>query len=377
MRDHGPRRWEFVEAAAAERVLQGGLGVNVDCARGCVGYAPDALTDSEITHLLAAGSDVRLVLTRPRLLAIDPDLAPLPPIIALPLDAWTEPARVRAYANPLLDMAGLAEHLPPPLPADAAETAAVQLAKNAALLPAVLAVSTAVPGLPVRASITAAAVSGQRMAAARTLSAVGEAVIPLEGIGPTRLIAFRSRLGGHEHHAVLVGEPEAADAPLCRLHSECFTGDIFGSRRCDCGQQLRGALLRMRDEGAGVLLYLAQEGRGIGLVNKLHAYRLQDTGIDTVDANSHLGFEPDERDFLAAATMLGCLGVTKARLLTNNPVKIAALRNHGITVTERVPHAFMANSHNRSYLETKARRAGHLLSGSEPSQDGCACTGMV
>jgi GTP cyclohydrolase II len=146
-----------------------------------------------------------------------------------------------------------------------------------------------------------------------------------------------------------------------RIHSECFTGDLLGSRRCDCGPQLHQAIRRMAAEGAGVLLYMAQEGRGIGLVNKLRAYTLQDAGLDTLDANRALGFDADERSFFAAATMLKQLGITRLRLLTNNPQKIAGLTAHGITVAGRISHAIAANGENDSYLETKARRFGHLL----------------
>jgi GTP cyclohydrolase II len=148
---------------------------------------------------------------------------------------------------------------------------------------------------------------------------------------------------------------------LARLHSECFTGDLLGSLRCDCGQQLRGALALMAERGGGVLLYLAQEGRGIGLINKLRAYRLQDEGFDTIEANERLGFEADERLFEAAAEMLRELGYARVRLLTNNPDKVAALGRLGIEVVERVGHAFPASNHNEAYLATKRRRSGHYL----------------
>ena len=154
--------------------------------------------------------------------------------------------------------------------------------------------------------------------------------------------------------------PEQAAAPLARIHSECFTGDLLGSLRCDCGAQLRGAIRRMAEDGAGVLLYLAQEGRGIGLANKLRAYVLQDAGLDTVDANRALGWGADERRFLIAATMLHQLGIGRVRLLTNNPDKVAALAACGIAV-EREPHAIAPNGVNDRYLATKAARFGHLL----------------
>ena len=148
--------------------------------------------------------------------------------------------------------------------------------------------------------------------------------------------------------------------PLARLHSECFTGDLLSSLRCDCGPQLRGAIRRMGEAGAGVLVYLAQEGRGIGLVNKLRAYRLQDGGLDTLDANQALGYGADERNFMVAATMLRELGIERVRLLTNNPEKLASLAACGIAVEGREAHAFAPNGVNDGYLETKARRFGHL-----------------
>ena len=168
-------------------------------------------------------------------------------------------------------------------------------------------------------------------------------------------------IGGIEHLAILIGDPEPKGPVLVRLHSECFTGDLLGSLRCDCGDQLRGAIAEIARAGSGVLLYLAQEGRGIGLVNKLRAYQLQDAGLDTVDANEQLGFDADERVYLPAAEMLRQLGFERVRLLTNNPEKVAALMRCGIAVIERVPHIFPANGHNERYLRTKATRGGHWL----------------
>ena len=167
--------------------------------------------------------------------------------------------------------------------------------------------------------------------------------------------------GGIEHLAVIVGAP-SPDAPvLTRLHSECFTGDLLGSLRCDCGDQLRGAIAAIAQAGAGVLLYLAQEGRGIGLVNKLRAYRLQDRGADTFEANGQLGFDDDERLYLPAAEMLRTLGFRRVRLMTNNPEKVVALTRCGIAVEERVPHAVPSNGHNELYLTAKAGRSGHIF----------------
>jgi GTP cyclohydrolase II len=200
---------------------------------------------------------------------------------------------------------------------------------------------------------------------ATSLRKVGEARVPLEDAPETRIIAFRAADGGIEHLAMLVGEPEAVlasgGAPLVRLHSECFTGDLLGSLRCDCGPQLKGALRRMAEDGAGILIYLAQEGRGIGLVNKLRAYTLQDQGLDTLDANRALGYGADERNFLVAATMLRLLNAPRVRLLTNNPDKISGLAACGIEVVTREQHAYAGNGVNDRYLATKAERFGHML----------------
>lgn len=196
---------------------------------------------------------------------------------------------------------------------------------------------------------------------ARNLQQVAQAHVPLEGAENARILAWRPSDGGKEHLAIVVGEIDPTEPVLIRLHSECFTGDLLGSLRCDCGVQLRGAIAQLNKAGSGVLLYLAQEGRGIGLVNKLRAYELQDDGFDTIDANEQLGFDADERIYVPAATMLSRMGIKRVRLMTNNPEKIAQLARHGIEVVERVAHAFPANGHNENYLRTKAERAGHLL----------------
>ena len=176
---------------------------------------------------------------------------------------------------------------------------------------------------------------------------------------PTQIVAFRASDDGQEHVALVIGA-FGGKPPLVRLHSECLTGDVFGSLKCDCGPQLKEALRIIGENGGGVLLYLRQEGRGIGLVNKIRAYSLQDRGLDTVDANLRLGFADDERDFGHAAAMLCAIGIDKVRLLTNNPRKVNGLEAAGIQVTERVPHHMAANPHNADYLETKRRRSGHL-----------------
>jgi GTP cyclohydrolase II len=244
---------------------------------------------------------------------------------------------------------------------------AVDLAKLARLLPAALLVIRDLGGHTPRSwaaahdvpALATSEIDEYRFAGARALTRVAEARLPLAGAENTRVIAFRPGDGGLEHLALVIGEPRPDDSVLVRLHSECLTGDLLGSLRCDCGDQLRGAITAIHKAGRGVLLYLSQEGRGIGLVNKLRAYQLQDRGADTAEANEQLGFDADERIYLPAASMLRQLGFGRVRLLTNNPDKVAALARCGITVEERVPHAFPANAHNDFYLATKARRFGH------------------
>ncbi|PCJ36340.1 MAG: GTP cyclohydrolase II [Alphaproteobacteria bacterium] len=196
----------------------------------------------------------------------------------------------------------------------------------------------------------------------QALRFVTSARVPLAGAAKTTMVAYRPDDGGTEHFALIIGDPNRHDPVLTRVHSECFTGDLLGSLKCDCGDQLNGAIKHMQNAGGGVLLYLAQEGRGIGLINKLRAYQLQDQGFDTVDANERLGFHADERLFDPAAQMLKILGFDKVRLLTNNPLKVDGLEKCGVTVTQRVPHSFPSNAHNDHYLQTKKKRSGHLLS---------------
>ena len=176
-----------------------------------------------------------------------------------------------------------------------------------------------------------------------------------------RLHVYRPNSGGDEHYAVEIGVPERSKPVLTRLHSACFTGDILGSLKCDCGPQLKSALAQMGKEGSGILLYLNQEGRGIGLANKMRAYALQDQGFDTVQANHRLGFEDDERDFQMGAELLKNLGFSEIRLMTNNPAKVFRLEDQGLRVVERVPLIVGGTAQNRSYLKTKSKKSGHLL----------------
>lgn len=197
-------------------------------------------------------------------------------------------------------------------------------------------------------------------AAAHSLRIAARARVPLRVAPDAEVAVFRAELGGDEHFAVIVGDPDKVEAPLVRLHSQCVTGDVLGSLKCDCGEQLEGALEMMAKAGGGILVYLAQEGRDIGLLNKMRAYALQDRGLDTIDANHALGFEMDERYFLPACRILQELGVKRVRLITNNPDKIAQVEAGGLAVAERVPMAPPSNPHNHHYIETKRVRAGHM-----------------
>lgn len=192
------------------------------------------------------------------------------------------------------------------------------------------------------------------------LKVVAEAKLPTR-YGDFKIIAFSPTPDGKEHIAMVRGDVRGAKSVPMRIHSECLTGDVMGSYRCDCRDQLEAALRHMAEQEVGIVLYLRQEGRGIGLANKLRAYVLQEQGLDTVDANHALGFEDDERDYKVAAEMLKALGVSSVRLLSNNPKKVVGLEMNGITVTERVQHQLPSNRHNHHYLVTKARRSGHLL----------------
>jgi GTP cyclohydrolase II len=288
-------------------------------------------------------------------------------VVPLPRD---EPERAaRVLADPTRDMRDpmMGPWQAERKPLSGSAMAAVKLAKIAELLPAVLEApidAKAAARLLKREgllSVTAADILQHDARASVMLSTVARARLPLADAHDTRVLAFRPADGGREHLALIVGAPEPPGPVLVRLHSECLTGDLLGSLKCDCGDQLRGAIASIGKAGAGILLYLAQEGRGIGLINKLKAYELQDQGFDTIESNQRLGFEADEREFAAAAQMLKYLGFSSVRLMTNNPDKVAAMARFGIEIAEHVPHHFPANPHNEAYLATKKAKAGHIF----------------
>ncbi len=267
---------------------------------------------------------------------------------------WLDREAARALADPSRDFdrgpIGPLNAIPVERP-DCAR-AALTLARLAGLLPALWLVED-----DTNVAVDAAAI--EAAAAAQAATIVARAKLPIDGLPPSQMVAFRDPASGEEHIALVVGA-FGGQPPLIRLHSECLTGDVFGSLKCDCGPQLKEALRILGDSGGGVLLYLRQEGRGIGLANKLRAYALRDRGLDTVDANRRLGFADDERGYGMAAAMLRALGIDAVRLLTNNPNKVAGLEREGIQVIDRVAHHMPTNPHNADYIATKKKRSGHL-----------------
>jgi GTP cyclohydrolase II len=271
---------------------------------------------------------------------------------------WLDLPAATALADPATDLnhplQGPFQAVDLPCP-PATGVAALELARHAGLLPAFFALTGEVPGA---AAVTSAQVAAWD--APERLAIAARARLPIAASEHAEIVAFRSPEQAGEHVALIIGQPDG-NPPLVRLHSECLTGDVFGSLKCDCGPQLDAALHLIATRGWGILLYLRQEGRGIGLINKLRAYELQDQGFDTVDANLRLGFPAEARDFGIAARMLILIGQPSIRLLTNNPEKVAKLSASGITVIERVPHHLPPNPHNSHYLATKRDRTGHQL----------------
>jgi GTP cyclohydrolase II len=338
--------------------LRGGRPVTITGADPITIAAVETAT-AEMLELLDPERRARLLISGHRAAALslanERDAADPEQPVLIERESWLDAAAALSLADPGQDM----DRAPVgPLRAvrcDCVETAeaALALARSAGLLPALWVVE---------ASGASATVDAQAIAESRaaTVQLVARARLPLENLPGTQIVAFRGSDDGQEHVALVVGA-FGGKPPLVRLHSECLTGDVFGSLKCDCGPQLHEALRIIGGEGGGVLLYLRQEGRGIGLANKLRAYALQDRGLDTVEANRRLGFADDERDYAHAAGMLRALGISEVRLLTNNPAKAESLESAGIAVVERVPHRMPANPHNADYLATKRQKSGHLI----------------
>lgn len=334
-----------------------------DESRGLLVLAVETLSSDRLAAVRDLAGEAVIVITNRRAqtlkaLAYDGDIARL----MLPHDANL--AWVQAIADPSNDL-----RTPMKGPFDsqrdgnaALHRAAIALLKTARLLPAALCIP--LPDLETFAKtedLTIIPAADVNTAAVAPFRDIISARLPLSVSAAGRLHVFRPDDGAEEHYAVEIGKPDRNAPVLARLHSACFTGDLLGSLKCDCGPQLRGALAAMGAEGQGVLLYLNQEGRGIGLANKMRAYALQDQGFDTVEANHRLGFEDDERDFRIGAEILKRMGFSAVRLMTNNPAKIEKMQAAGVAVTERVPLQVGKTVQNKDYLATKAAKSGHLL----------------
>lgn len=344
--------------ASAIDALRRGWPISIAGSDGILALLPIETTDPErlaafdpdgtAAVLLTAGRAATLKLANQRDAA-----APDSPVV-VERAPWLDFATATALADPQFDLQtplkGPFRAIP--VPASEAAGAALRLARIGGVLPAFFASGTASTDL----TLTPADIDAHEDAARLTIAT--RARLPVSGAEDAEIVAFRTPEMPGEHIALLIGAPNG-QPPLVRLHSECLTGDVLGSLKCDCGPQLDAAIRAISDSGWGILLYLRQEGRGIGLINKLRAYALQDQGFDTVDANTRLGFAVDSRNFGVAARMLELLGQRSVRLLTNNPEKVAQLEGAGIRVIERVPHILPANPHNERYLATKRDRTGH------------------
>jgi GTP cyclohydrolase II len=345
------------DAARAVDALRRGWPVTLD---GVITVLAIETADDARLAAFGGASDVLMSAARAATLKLanQADAATPGKPVQIAAERWLDLPAARALADPALDLATPLKgpYRSVPVAQEASAAAALDLARIAGLLPAFF----------VRAGDSGAAhVCAEDIAShedAGRLQLVARARLPVTVADKAEIIAFRSPEAAGEHVALLIGKPDGSP-PLVRLHSECLTGDVLGSLKCDCGPQLDAALAKIAESGWGILLYLRQEGRGIGLINKLRAYALQDQGFDTVDANVRLGFAVDARDFGVAAQMLTLLGQDSIRLLTNNPEKVAGLESAGITVAERVAHQLPHNPHNIRYLATKRDRTGHRLTG--------------
>jgi GTP cyclohydrolase II len=350
------------DAYAAARLvdaLRRGWPVQIAGAEGLLTLLPvEGADDAALARFGDADADLLISGERAATLKLTNQRAAAAPGPTCIVGAVGGIAAAIVLADPALDLAYPMKgpFVTRPCPVPDAAMAAITLARHAGRLPAFfLREETAAPAL---AACTAADVAALLDPAGLVIAS--RARLPIDAATDAEIVGFRSPAEPCDHVALLIGHRDAS-LPVVRLHSECLTGDVFGSLKCDCGPQLHAALGAMAAARWGVLLYLRQEGRGIGLVNKLRAYALQDQGFDTVDANTRLGFPVEARDFGIAAAMLRLLGIGRIALMTNNPAKVERLAAEGIEVAERLPLALPANPHNAHYLATKRDRTGHQL----------------
>jgi GTP cyclohydrolase II len=331
----------------------------IDGERGLLVAAVETLQPSLLARLVGVGALLMFVTAERASAAGLANQDGGPVALALPADTPLEALRATAGVG-AIETAPLRSAVNTAPPSAPLAAAGFQIAKAARLVPALVAVETGIDSTPSVLAIDLRAIDERARTDGHSLQLISRARVPLAESVESEIALFRDEHGLGEHVAVLIGNPAKDSVVPVRLHSACLTGDLLGSLRCDCGEQLRTAVARIAGLGGGVLLYLDQEGRGIGLPNKLRAYVLQDGGLDTVDADQHLGFSSDERTYDVAAALLHELGITRIKLLTNNPQKITALRDHGIEVVGRMPLVTTSNTHNERYLQAKTERAGHL-----------------
>jgi GTP cyclohydrolase II len=329
--------------------------------RTLVVAALEATSEALLDQLLTASADAVLLLTAERAQAAGMNGTAIGSV-AIPVSTPGSLDRLKTYGG----MAGI------PVNQDAQSkaiawagskplvAAGFKLAKAGRLIPALVGFEVGQCSDASVEKVTLDAIRERSDLALRGLLRISESRLPLADAEDTSIILFRDEHSNSEHVAVVIGNPKPGAAVPVRLHSACLTGDVLGSLRCDCGEQLHTAVRRIAELGSGVLLYLDHEGRGIGLANKLRAYSIQDTGLDTLDADRHLGFSADERTYDVAAAMLKDIGVSRVEIMTNNPQKIEALREHGIDVVGRLPLVASTNAHNENYLRAKREKAGHL-----------------
>ncbi|MGY6549166.1 MAG: GTP cyclohydrolase II [Roseinatronobacter sp.] len=333
--------------------------------------AVEMLSPARHAALLRHGQTCHLALTRQRLSRLGLVDLPKGEVLMLALSQHLPLSRIKALADPGLAylpsgaLAGVcASSRPQADCGDRLHAAAIALAKSAQLLPAALLMPLQDgPAIALQhgLSLVDADDALAELATARLQEPVSTASLPMAVSQSGRVHVYRPDDGSIEHYAIEIGTLDLSRPVLVRMHSACFTGDVLGSLKCDCGPQLQAACATMAAAGGGVLLYLNQEGRGIGMANKMRAYALQDRGLDTVEANHHLGFRDDERDFRHGAALLEQLGIAQVRVLTNNPAKLSVLEAQGITVVERVALEVGKTTQNATYLATKAAKSGHLL----------------
>jgi GTP cyclohydrolase II len=356
---------EHLEVSRALGELQARRPVRVRASgEDLIALPVEGLDDQRLREFstLCGSERPKLIITQQRARAIGIETSTA---MALPLPLTADASDILELAtgnnSHFIAEAGLANY---------AATTAIQLVKLVRGLPAILAArATAIDNDLIQSILVVDADAVHRFVtdAASRLTRASDATIPLASGTSARFVVFRDMLGV-DQVAIIVGQPDESKPVPVRLHSACLTGDVFGSRRCDCGDQLQLALARLKSLGGGIILYLAQEGRGIGLANKMRAYGLQDGGLDTRDANTALGFEDDERDYLVAALMLRQLNCTRIVLLTNNPAKLDGLANAGIDISARVALEAPVTPHNKRYLTAKAVRSGHKLVTLKPNE---------